>query len=167
MPEFLRSLGAHERLAALGIAIVALSLLLPWYGINFAGGLVKTPLGAFGFIEVAILVTLAAAAYLIARTERGRELPHPLHIGTLIAAAGAWTAVLVAYRIFDRPDFGPEAGPLSAERVGLRYGIFIALAGAALIVAGGLRRRREELAADEAHDPDRRGAEGEEKRTGE
>jgi hypothetical protein len=150
LPEWLRSLGAHDRLAALGIAIVAVSLLLPWWGVTFAGGLVKTPLASLGFAEVAILITLAAAGYLIARSARGHVLPHPLHLGTLIGAAGAWSAVLISYRIFDRPDFGP--GQLSAERVGLRYGIFIALGGAALIVAGGLRRRREELAADEEHE---------------
>jgi hypothetical protein len=157
LPEWLRSLGAHDRLAALGIGVVALSLLLPWWGVTFAGGLVKTPMGSLGFAEVAILVTLSATAYLVARSARGRALPHPLHLGTLIAAAGAWTAVLTAYRIFDRPDFGP--GQLATERVGLRYGIFIALGGAALIVAGGLRRRREELSPDDAHE---RAAAGEE-----
>jgi len=150
LPESLRALGAHDRLAALGIAVVAVSLLLPWWGVTFAGGLVKTPLGSLGFVEVAILLTLAAAAYLIARSARGHTLPHPLHLGTLIAVAGAWSAALISYRIFDRPDFGP--GQLSAERVGLRYGIFVALAGAALIVVGGLRRRRDELADDEEHE---------------
>jgi hypothetical protein len=146
LPDWVRSLGAHERLAALGIAIVAVSLLLPWWGITASGGLVKTPVGSLSFVEVAIVLTLVAAVYLIARAERGSTFPQPLHTGTLIAVAGAWTAVLIAYRIFDRPDF-----PLT-ERVALRYGIFIALGGAALIIAGGLRRRREELAADRARE---------------
>jgi len=144
--DLIRSLGADERLPALGVAIVAVSLLLPWHGVPFAGGLVKTPLGEFGWVEVAIILTLGAAAYLIVRSARDETFPRPLHIGTLIAVAGAWTAVLVAYRMIDRPDFDP----LGDQRVGLRYGIFIALGGAALIVVGGLRKRRHELGAERA-----------------
>jgi hypothetical protein len=149
LPDSIRSLGAHDRLAAIGVGVVALSLLLPWWGVTFAGGLVKTPAGSLGFVEAAIVITLAAAAYLIARGARGHALPMPLHVGTLIAAAGAWTVALTVYGIFDRPDFG-----LSAQRVGLRYGIFVALGGAALIVAGGLRRRRDELTHDQARSRD-------------
>ena len=132
---------------------MTVSLLLPWWGITAGGGLVKTPVGSLSFVEVAIVLTLVAAAYLIARAARDRPLPHPLHLGTLIAVAGAWTALLTAYRIFDRPDF-----PFS-DRVALRYGIFIALGGAALIIAGGLRRRRDELAADRARERSVAGAE--------
>ena len=144
MTDLLRSLGAHERLAAIGVGVVAVSLLLPWYGVTFAG-LVKTPLSSFSFVEAAIIITLAAAAYLIVRSERGPAFPRPLHTGTLIAAAGAWIAVLVIYRIAVRPDLGIFG---DAYGVGLRYGIFVALAGAVLIALGGLRCRRDELAAE-------------------
>lgn len=154
----MRSLGAHDRLAALGVGIVAVSLLLPWHGVTFAGGLVKTPAGSFGFPEAALVLTLAAAVYLIVRSARGEPLPRPLHFGTLVAAAGAWAAVLIGYRMLDRPDFGP----LDAGHVGLRFGIFIALGGAALIVVGGLRMRRDELAAGP-----REAAAGPEKKVGE
>ena len=56
--------------------------------------------------------------------------------------AGAWAAILVGYRMVDRPEFGL----VGADRTGLRYGIFVALAGAGLLVIGGLRKRREVLA---------------------
>jgi hypothetical protein len=144
MSTLIRSLGAPDRLASLGVATVAVSLLLPWYGVTFAGGLVKTPAGTFGFVEAALVLTIGGAAFLIVRSAYGRELPRPLHTGTLLALAGAWAGVLIAYRILDRPDFEP----LNVERVGLRYGIFVAFAGAGLIVVGGLRKRREELAAE-------------------
>jgi len=140
----MRSLGAHARIAAAGVGIAALSLLLPWYGVTFAGGLVKTALSTFGFVEAANVITLAGAAYLIVRSSRGEPMPRPLHSGTLIAGAGVWVAMLIGYRMLDRPDFGP----FDAGRVGLRFGIFVALAGTVLIVVGGLRLRREELAAE-------------------
>jgi hypothetical protein len=42
----------------------------------------------------------------------------------------------------DRPEFGL----VGVDRTGLRYGIFVALTGAGLLVIGGLRKRREVLA---------------------
>jgi hypothetical protein len=135
---------AHERLAGAGAAVILASLFLPWYGVTLAGGLVKTAAGTFGLSEVALLLTVAAAAYLITVCSRGYDLPRPLNEGALLVAAGVWSGVLIAYRMLDRPAFElPGVGP-----VGLRYGIFVALGGAALIVIGGLRKRREELDAD-------------------
>ena len=133
MTDLLRSLGAHERLAAIGVGIVAVSLLLPWYGVAF-NDLVRTGVGSLSFLEVAIIITLGATAYLIVRSERGPVFPRPLHVGTLIALGGAWTIVLVIYRIVVRPDLG----------------IFVALAGGVLVVVGGLRCRRDELSAERA-----------------
>jgi hypothetical protein len=147
----LRSLGAHGRLAAAGGAVVAVSLLLPWYGVTFAGGLYKTPLGTFGWVEAALLLTLGAMALLLVRSARGARLPRPLHVGTLVALAGAWTLVLIAYRLVDRPDFGP----LGAT-AGLRYGIFVGLGGAVVLLLGGLRLRREELDEERARNRERR-----------
>jgi hypothetical protein len=147
--ELLSALGAHDRLASLGVATVAVSMLLPWYGVTFAGGLLKTPAGTFGWVEAALALTVGVAGFLIVRAAWGRDLPRPLHTGTLLAVSGAWAAVLIAYRIFDRPDFEP----LDVQHVGLRYGIFVALAGAGLLLLGGLRRRREELAIERSRNP--------------
>jgi hypothetical protein len=145
----LSSLTAHERLAAIGIAVVVVSLFLPWYGVTLAGGLVKTAAGTFGLPEAALLLTVGSAAYLIVRCARGHSLPRPLDEGALLVVAGVWSGILIAYRILDRPEF-ELAG---AGRVGLRYGIFVALIGAALIVAGGMRKRREDRGKSETLAP--------------
>jgi len=121
--------------------IVVASLFFPWYGVTLAGGLVKTAVGTFGLTEAALLLTVGSAVLLIVACSRGYSLPRPLNEGALLVAAGVWAAVLIAYRMLDRPDF-ELAG---AGRVGLRYGIFIALIGAGLLAAGGLRERREDL----------------------
>jgi hypothetical protein len=140
--QLLRTLTAGERLAVAGAAIVVASLFLPWYGVTLAGGLVKTAIGTFGWVEAALLLTVGSAAFLILICSRGYELPRPLNEGTLLVIAGAWAAILVGYRIVDRPEFGL----VGVDRTGLRYGIFVALAGAGLLVIGGLRKRREVLA---------------------
>ena len=58
-------------------------------------------------------------------------------------AAGAWAAVIVLYRIADRPRF-TLAG--HDEPYDLHYAIFVALAGALIIVTAGLRMRPREKA---------------------
>jgi hypothetical protein len=140
--RILRALTAHERLAVAGAAIVAASLFLPWYGVTVAGGLVKTAVGTFGWAEAAVLLTVGSAAFLIVISSRGYELPRPLNEGTLLVIAGGWAAILIAYRMVDRPEFEL----VGVDRTGLRYGIFVALTGAGLLIVGGLRKRREVLA---------------------
>ena len=146
MTDFIASLTAHERLAVAGAVVVAVSLALPWYGVALAGGLLKTALGTFGLIEAALVLTVAAAIALVVACSRGFVVPRPMHEGSLLVAAGVWTAALIGYRMLDRPEFG-LAG---VGDTGLRYGIFVALLGAGLMVLGGLRKRREELEADAA-----------------
>ncbi len=142
--ELFRSLAEHDRLATIGALLIAASMLLPWYGVTVSGGLVKTGFNAFGLVQAALLLTVGSALALIVRTALGLRPPRPLHAGTLLAASGAWSALLIAYRMADRPEFDIPG----VERVALRYGIFVAMAGAVLLLVGGLRRRREEIAAE-------------------
>lgn len=133
-----RSLSAAERLAAAGVIVVAASTLLPWYGLRFTGGLAVTGLDSFGFGEAALLLTIGAAAFVLARSAAGRPIAPPLRPWALLVAAGSWAALLVAVLMLDKPD--QLAG---SPRVGLRMGVFVALAGCIAIVAGGLRLRAE------------------------
>ena len=55
--------------------------------------------------------------------------------------------MLIAYRIFDRPDFAESSRTIASR---CATGSSSRFAGAALIVVGGLSRRRDELAAEDA-----------------
>jgi hypothetical protein len=141
--ELFRSLPAPARLAALGALAVPGSMLFPWYGIQFGPGLSQTGLDSFGLGQLALLITVGAAVYLIVRCARGYELPRPLREGSLLALAGAWSAVLVGYLMLDRPD------TISIYTdIHLRYGIFVALGGSLALLLGGLRLRRDEIVAE-------------------
>ena len=127
-----------ERIAALGALACAGSLLLPWYGIELElfNGFSQTGLEAFTFAHAALVLTALAALALIVRCGAGYVPPRPLSEGGALIAAGAWAGLIVAYSAIDRPSDIAGFG-----HVRLRYGVFVALAGAAAMVAGGLRLR--------------------------
>jgi hypothetical protein len=137
----IRGLRGDEKLAVIGAGVVAVSLLLPWYGIPVSGDLVQTGLGAFTWAEAALLLTVGATVYLAMRIGGGYELPRPLTEWALFVAAGLWSAAIIGYRMIDRPDLDFEVVARVDRDYDLRYGIFVALTGAALIAAAGLRAR--------------------------
>jgi hypothetical protein len=138
------ALSATERLAGLGALICVAATALPWYKAPI-GGLVKTGLGNFGFAMAAQLITAGAALVLLIEVGRGRRPPLPLHEGTLLAVAGVWAGAIVLYLMFDVPQF--KLAGFNQDYT-LAYGIFVALAGAALLAAAGLRIRRTEIRAE-------------------
>jgi hypothetical protein len=143
--ELFRSLEPPARLAATGALLVLVSMLFPWYGIQFGPGLSQTGFDSFGLGELALVLTAGAALLLIARCGAGYRPPRPLSEGALLALAGAWAALLIVYLIIDRPD------EISGHtHIHLRYGIFVAMGGAVAMIVGGLRLRRARIAAPPA-----------------
>lgn len=136
--SILASLRPAERLAALGGVAAAGSMLFPWYGIELEliSGFSQTGLEAFNFAHAALVATAGAAIVLVWRCAGGDPPPRPLGEGALLIAAGLWIGLLIAYLAVDRPD---EIAGFSKVR--LRYGIFVALGGAAALILGGLRLR--------------------------
>jgi hypothetical protein len=94
--------------------------------------LVVSTFGPFSFVEAAIVVTGLAVLLLLRKRAEGREFHIPFGDGTVIAAAGAWSGVLIAIRLFDRP-LGQN---------------LLALVCAALLLVAGLSERRKRLPDD-------------------
>jgi hypothetical protein len=141
----LRGLRGNERPAVGGVIAIVVSLLLPWYGVPFAGGLVKTGFGAFGFAEGAILLTCAAVVFLALQVGGGYVPPRPLREWGLFVTAGVWICLILAFRMVYRPKLSFDLQAVSVDATyELRYGVFVALAGALTIVATGIRARRRE-----------------------
>jgi hypothetical protein len=151
-----RALGPDQRLA-LGAAVALLfTMLLPWYQQNgvVSGGagsrqphLLSGNLNAFqvfSFVEAAVLVVALAVAYMLFARAEGREFQLPGGDGTVVLAAGLWTALLLIYRLFDKPGISSHG---VAANVGVQWGIFFALAAAGLMAYAGSRMRHAEHAA--------------------
>ena len=139
----LRGLGGNERIAVIGAAVMVGSLALPWYQSPISNDLVLTGVGAFGWAEGALVLIAGATVLLALQGGGGYIPPRPLREWALFVLAGCWAAVIILYRIADRPRF-TLAG--HDEPYDLNYAIFVALAGAAIIVIAGLRMRPRERA---------------------
>jgi hypothetical protein len=134
-------LGGNERIAVTGVAVMAGSLFLPWYRAPISSDLVQTGFGAFSFAEGALLLVGVATTFLALECGGGYVPPRPLREWGLFVTAGAWAALIVVYRMIERPDF--ELAGIN-EAYEIHYGIFVALAGAAIVIAAGLRLRPKE-----------------------
>ena len=139
----LRGLGGNERIAVIGCAVMVGSMLLPWYESPISNDLVFTGIGAFGWAEATLVLIAAATTFLALQGGGGYVPPRPLREWALFVVAGSWAALIVLYRMVDRPNF-TLAG--HDEPYDLHYAIFVALAGALIIVMAGLRMRPRERA---------------------
>jgi len=141
-----RALNADQQLAGLAAVALLFSMFLPWYekntvrGSRFIGDSVSA-FGTLSFVEAAIFLVSAGVLALLFTRAEGREYELPGGDGTVILAAGAWAALLLFWRVFDRPDVGGEA-----STVGIQWGFFVAFLAAGGLAAAGWRLRQHEHA---------------------
>lgn len=139
-----RASDSDQRRAALASLGLLVAMFFPWYGLQSldrrTGVLYSRDITAFGdvsFVEAAILlVALGVVAMVFARVE-GRHFRLPGGDGTVVTAAGAWSALLIFYRVFDRPTG-------NGYPVGIEWGLFLAFAAAGALAYAGLRMRAGE-----------------------
>ena len=137
-----RALDPDQRLAGLAALGLLVAMVLPWYTLQAVDPRTRqittnavSAFGTFTFVEAAVLLVAAGVlALLFARGER-RAFHLPGGDGTVILVAGAWAAVLLLWRVFDRPEVD------RALTVGIQWGFFFAFLAAAALGAAGWRIR--------------------------
>lgn len=129
------------QLAAVASVALVLSFALPWYqksvviGETIKNGNV-TALGAFTFVEAAIMLVAIAVVFLVWARSAKKGFHLPGGDGVAIVMAGGWAMLLLVYRLFDKPNIeGQGAG----ATMGIQWGIFGAMVAAGLLIAAGLR----------------------------
>lgn len=142
-----RKLDRERRLAAFAALGLFISMFLPWYQQNAVVNQLKAaPLQSrnldafqvFSFVEAAVLLVALALLYLLFARAEGRRFNMPGGDGTVVLAAGGWTALLLIIRLFDKPGISTHG---IAGNVGVQWGIFFALAAAGAVTYAGSRIR--------------------------
>jgi hypothetical protein len=142
-----QALDTEQRLAGAAAVALFVTMLLPWYQQNAVVNAPRTtPLqsrnlnafGVFSFVEAAVLLVAVAVVYLLYARAEGRKFHLPGSDGAVVLAAGLWTALLLVFRLFDKPGVSSHG---IAANVGVQWGIFFALAAAGLMAYAGSRMR--------------------------
>ncbi|HEV3045756.1 MAG TPA: hypothetical protein VGY13_00205 [Solirubrobacteraceae bacterium] len=149
-----RALEHEQRLTALAALGLFASMFLPWYSktdtLVVHGGVKATETSlsafqAFSLVEAAVLLVSASIlGMLFARAER-RPFQLPGGDGLVVMLAGGWSALLIFYRLIDKP--GLQGNDRVTATVGVQWGIFIALLLALTVLYAGRRIRGQEAPA--------------------
>jgi hypothetical protein len=133
-----RALGPEQRICSIAALVLFVTMLLPWYSLASAGKCAAThnvsAFGVFSFVEAAILLVSGGVLVLMFFRGEKRGFHLPGGDGTVVLAAGAWSGVLLFYRVLDRPPGG-------GCPVGIEWGFFLAFAAAGLLAYTGARLR--------------------------
>jgi hypothetical protein len=150
-----RALAPERRTTALVSLGLFVSMLLPWYsktdtfvvsGVAKATGQSLSAFQAFSFVEAAVLLVSAGVLALLFARAEGRDFQLPGGDGMIVTIAGSWAAILIFYRLLDKPGLSGNARVTST--VGVQWGIFIAL-----LLALGLAYAGRRIRADERDGP--------------
>lgn len=143
-----RALAPEQRLAALASLGLFASMFLPWYDktdtlvVHGAARATQTSLSAFqafSFVEAAVLLVSAGLLTMLFARAEARVFRLPGGDGVTVLVAGAWTALLIFYRLLDKP--GLQGNERVTATVGVEWGIFIALLLAIAVAYAGARMR--------------------------
>jgi len=146
-----RALEHEQRLAAIAALGLFVSMFLPWYSktdtvvVHNTAKATQASLSAFqafSFVEAAVLLVSAGVlAMLFARAEQ-RSFQLPGGDGMITMVAGGWSALLIFYRLLDKPSL--QGTERITATVGVQWGIFIALLLALGLLYAGHRMRAAE-----------------------
>jgi hypothetical protein len=143
-----RALAPEQRLGALTSLGLFASMFLPWYsktdtlvvrGVPKAAETSLSAFQAFSFVEAAVLLVSAAMLFMLFARAEGRGFQLPGGDGAIVTIAGGWTALLIFYRLLDKP--GLQGNERVTATVGVEWGIFIALLLALGLAYAGARMR--------------------------
>jgi len=139
-----RALKSEQRLAGVAAFALLVTMFFPWYGLQSlnrkTGAIYSHNINAFGdvsFVEAAIFLVAAGVMTMLFARAEGRHFRLPGGDGTITMAAGGWAAVLIFYRVFDRPTG-------HGYPVGIEWGFFLAFVAAGVLTYAGWRLRAGE-----------------------
>ncbi len=146
-----RALAREQRRVALAALGLFVTMFLPWYSKTdtvVVKGAVKSTqrslnaFQAFSFVEAAVLLVSAGVLVMLFARGEQRRFNMPGGDGIIVTIAGSWAALLIFYRLLDKP--GLKGNERVTATVGVEWGIFVALLVALGLAYGGWRIRHAE-----------------------
>jgi hypothetical protein len=141
-----RRLSREQHQAAIAAFGLVVALFLPWYekslfratgrGQLISGSSNLSAFQVISWVEAAVVLVAFGVLFLLWARSQEKAFHLPGGDGTVILAAGCWAALLLIWRLFDKPNV-EGAG----ATVGIQWGWFVALVMAGLVAAAGYRVR--------------------------
>jgi hypothetical protein len=138
-----------EKIAGVsGVALILIMFIFSWYGVELAGESVPdsgaNAWQAFGFIDIVLFITVAAAIGLALISASQTEVGLPVAASAVVAGLGILSVILIFYRIIDTPGDVGVVGEAFDVDVVRKLGVWLGLIAAVGIAYGGWRAMQEE-----------------------
>ena len=127
--DFTRLTQGEKIAGASGLALILIMFIFNWYGVEVGGESVPdsgaNAWEAFGFIDIVLFVTVAAAIGLALISASQTEVGLPVAASAVVAGLGILSVILVLYRIVDTPGDLGAAGELLDVNVTREIGVWL------------------------------------------
>jgi hypothetical protein len=144
-----------EKIAGVsGIALILIMFIFKWFGLEFSGDVgglgvsgvdlgSRNAWGSYGFIDIVLFVTVAAAIGLALISASQTEVGLPVAASAVVAGLGILSVVLIIISILSPPDFGLDLSGTGVDET-RKIGVWLGLIAAIGVAYGGWRAMQEE-----------------------
>jgi hypothetical protein len=135
-------LNRGEQIAGIAAVLLFIDMFLNWYGANLGGALadaakrfgVDTDVNAwqaFSSTDILIFITVVAALVMVGLRVMGRDGSVPVSLPMVVAALGAFTTLIILWRIINQPG--------DNDLVNVDYGAYLGLLLCAALTYGAIQ----------------------------
>jgi hypothetical protein len=146
-------LSQGEKVAGVsGILLILIMFIFKWFGLEvsgstggfaFSAGGSENAWGSYGFIDIVLFITVAAAIGLALISASQTDVGLPVAAGAIVAGLGVLSVVLIVISIISPPDFGVELEGTGIDQT-RKIGVWLGLIAAIGVAYGGWRAMQEE-----------------------
>jgi hypothetical protein len=145
-----------EKIAGVsGIALLLIMFIFKWFGLEIGsvavpdfgviggGEETRNAFGSYGFIDIILFITVAAAIGLALISASQTEVGLPVAASAIVAGLGILSVVLIIISIISPPDFGVDLSGTGIDQT-RKIGVWLGLIAAIGVAYGGWRAMQEE-----------------------
>ena len=150
--DFTRLTQGEKIAGASGIALILIMFIFKWFGLEVSGSAEafefsaegsRNAWGSFGFIDIVLFITVAAAIGLALISASQTEVGLPVAASAVVAGLGILSVVLIIFSIISPPDFGADLSGTGVDQT-RKIGVWLGLIAAIGVAYGGWRAMQEE-----------------------